>query len=49
MVVFFIVYNTFFQLQDARLNTAINILIGSVIFLYIAFMALVFLKKIKKK
>lgn len=49
LVLLYIVYNAFFQVEDARLHTAINILVGSVIFLYIAFLAYVFLQNLRKK
>lgn len=49
LVILFIVYNLFFQIQDERTNTAVNILLGSIIFGYIAYMAVVLLKKMKSK
>lgn len=49
LVILFIVYNLFFQIRDERTNTAVNILLGSIIFGYIAYMAVVLLKKMKPK
>ena len=43
----FIVYNQFFQVQDERLNTLINILFASFLFLYIGYVAFVVLKRLK--
>ncbi len=45
----FIFYNLFFKIDDVRLHNIINIVWGSVIFLYIAYMAMVLLKKTKNK
>jgi len=44
----FISYNAFFQAEDDRIDTIINILYASVLFGYIAFMAFILLKKMKK-
>ncbi len=44
----FIIYNLFFQLQDDRMNTIINIALASILFGYISFMAYSLLKKMKK-
>ncbi|MDC8101678.1 MULTISPECIES: hypothetical protein [Chryseobacterium] len=44
----FIAYNFFFQSQDDRTNTIINIVFASVLFGYISFMAYALLKKMKK-
>lgn len=49
MIVAFIVYNQFFQVQDERINTIINILFASFMFLYIGYMAFLVLKRLKKK
>ncbi|MDO4225430.1 MAG: hypothetical protein Q4C75_06015 [Bergeyella zoohelcum] len=52
LVFIFIAYNSFFQVKDERLNTLINIIYTSVLFLYIGYIAWVVLKKIgqqKKK
>lgn len=44
----FAVYNIFFQIQDDRWNTLVNIVYSSLLFGYISFMAFTVLKKIKK-
>lgn len=44
----FIAYNIFFQSQDDRTTTVINIVFASLLFGYIAFMAYSLLKKMKK-
>lgn len=49
LIIAYIVYNLFFKVEDERINTVINILLASVIFLVIAVMAFYMLKKIKKK
>lgn len=48
LVAGYIMYNLFFQLPDERTNTVVNILLASIIFAYIAFMAFSLLKKMKK-
>ncbi len=47
MIIAFIAYNQFFQIQDERLNEAINILFASILFLYIGYLAYLLLKRIK--
>lgn len=47
LIVAFIIYNQFFQVQDDRLNEGINILFASVLFLYIGYLAYLLLKRIK--
>ncbi|AZI22234.1 hypothetical protein EIH07_03820 [Chryseobacterium taklimakanense] len=47
MILLFIVYNQFFQIQDDRINTIVNILFASFLFLYIAFMAIIAIRKMK--
>lgn len=47
MIISFIVYNQFFQVKDARLNEAINIIFASFLFLYIGYLAYLVLKRIK--
>lgn len=47
MVVAFILYNQFFQVEDNRLNEGINILFASILFLYIGYLAYLLLKRIK--
>ncbi|WP_165585199.1 hypothetical protein [Chryseobacterium soli] len=44
----FITYNLFFQIQDDRTNTVVNIIYASVLFGYISFMAFSLLKKMRK-
>lgn len=48
LVTLFIIYNAFFQVKDKALNEILNIIFSSILFLYIAIMAWVLLKKIKK-
>ena len=47
LVIIFIGYNQFFQAEDPKVNTIINILFGSILFLYIAYMAFLIVKKMK--
>jgi len=47
MILAFVAYNQFFQVQDEKLNSIINILFASFLFLYIAYVAYVVLKKLK--
>ncbi|MCU7612890.1 hypothetical protein N0B16_00390 [Chryseobacterium sp. GMJ5] len=44
----FIAYNLFFQINDDKTNTVINIIYASILFGYISFMAFTLLKKMKK-
>ena len=48
LILAFIVYNQFFQGQDERMNSLINILFASFLFLYIGYIAYVVLKRLKK-
>jgi len=48
LIILFIVYNLFFQVEDPKTNTAFSILFSSIIFGYIAYMAFVLLKKMGK-
>lgn len=48
IIVLFIAYNQFFAVEDERMNTIINILFGSFIFLYMGYLAYVALQKMKK-
>lgn len=48
LIFVFVVFNFYFSLNDERLNTAINLLLGGVIFGYIAWVAFIILKKMKK-
>lgn len=45
LVLAYIAYNLFIKTGDERIGTAINILFGSVIFLYISYMAFILIKK----
>lgn len=47
MILAFLVYNQFFQVQDERLNSVINILFASFLFLYIGYMAYLVLNRLK--
>lgn len=49
IILMYILYNQFFQVQDEKLNTIINILFASFLFGYIAYMALKVLKNMNKK
>lgn len=48
LVAIFIAYNQFFQVEDERLNSIINILFASFLFLYIGYLAYLVLQKLKK-
>lgn len=48
LILLFIAFNLFFPLQDPVMNDAANILFGSLLFLYMAWMAYLILKKIKR-
>lgn len=47
MIIAFIVYNQFFQVQDEKINSLINILFASFLFLYIGYVAYLVLKRLK--
>ena len=47
MIIAFIAYNQFFQVPDEWLNTLINILFASFLFLYIGYVAYLVLKRLK--
>ena len=47
MILAFIAYNQFFKVQDERLNTLINILFASFLFLYIGYVAYLVLRRMK--
>ncbi|MBW8362911.1 MAG: hypothetical protein K0M56_12090 [Kaistella sp.] len=47
MIVAFVVYNQFFRIEDEKINSLINILFASVLFLYIGFIAYLILKRLK--
>lgn len=48
LVAGYIIYNLFFQIEDDKMNTAVNIIYASVIFAYMSFMAYSLLRKMKK-
>ncbi|MGK6343576.1 hypothetical protein ACMGDK_15165 [Chryseobacterium sp. DT-3] len=48
LIAIFIAYNFFFQIEDDRMNTVVNITLASILFGYISFMAYSLLKKMKK-
>ncbi len=48
LIAIFILYNQFFQVEDEKTNTIINILFASFLFLYIGYFAFLALRKIKK-
>lgn len=47
LILAFVGYNQFFQVQDERLNSVINILFASFLFLYIGYIAYTVLKRLK--
>lgn len=47
IIIAFVAYNQFFQVQDERVNSIINILFASFLFLYIGFVAYTVLKRLK--
>lgn len=47
LILAFIVYNQFFQVEDEQMNAIINILFASLLFLYIGYIAYVVLKRLK--
>lgn len=49
MVLLYIAYNQFFAAEDEKVNTLINILFASLLFGYMAYMAILILKRMKKK
>lgn len=48
LVLAYLGFNFFLHPEDDRLNTAINIVFASIIFLYISYMAFVLMKRMKK-
>lgn len=48
IILLYILYNQFLRVQDEKTNTIINILFASILFGYMAYMAIVVLKKMKK-
>ena len=49
LIILFVAYNFYKPVEDDRLDTIINILFASGLFLYIAYIAYLVLKKIGKK
>ncbi|MDY3344571.1 hypothetical protein PG326_04830 [Riemerella anatipestifer] len=49
LIIVFILYNTVLKVEDGRIDTIINIVFASVLFLYIAYIAWVILKKMKNR
>ncbi|MHA3044290.1 hypothetical protein JSO61_002975 [Riemerella anatipestifer] len=49
LIIAFVLYNTVFKVEDDRVNAIVNITFASVLFLYIAYIAWVILKKMKNK
>lgn len=47
LILAFIAYNQFFQVEDEQMNAIINILFASLLFLYIGYIAYVVLKRLK--
>lgn len=47
IIAIFIIYNQFFAVEDERLNTIINILFASFLFLYMGYLAYVALRRLK--
>ncbi len=48
IILLYIAYNQFFMIEDEKVNTLINILFASLLFGYMAYMAIVLLKRLKK-
>ena len=48
VILLYIAYNQFFQVEDERLNTIINILFASFLFLYIAYIAFLVMRRMRK-
>ena len=48
LIMMFIIFNLFFHLRNERLNTAVNLLLGSIIFGYISWIAISILRRMKK-
>ena len=47
MILAFIAYNQYFQVEDEQMNAIINILFASFLFLFIGYVAYVVLKRLK--
>lgn len=48
IIILYILYNLFFRVQDEKTNAIINILFASFLFGYMAYMAFLVIKKMKK-
>ncbi|RRQ46832.1 hypothetical protein [Chryseobacterium sp. SC28] len=49
LIILFVAYNFYKPIEDARIDTGINILFASILFLYIAYIAYLVLKRMGKK
>ncbi|MEC5393833.1 hypothetical protein [Bergeyella sp. RCAD1439] len=49
LVLGFILYNAFFRSEDQRMDTLINILYTSLLFLYMGYMAFIVLRRMKQR
>ena len=49
LIIIFLAFNFIDPIQDPKTNTLINIVFASILFLYIAYIAFVILKKMGKK
>ncbi len=48
LILIYVSYNVFFRVEDDRMNAIINIVFVSFLFLYIAYIAFVMLRRLKK-
>ncbi|AQX06905.1 hypothetical protein ATB99_11085 [Elizabethkingia meningoseptica] len=49
LILLYFAYNQFFRIQDPQTNDLINIVFASFLFLYIAYIAFIILKRLKDK
>ncbi|HAY3551399.1 hypothetical protein BAX97_04815 [Elizabethkingia meningoseptica] len=49
LILLYFAYNQFFRVQDPQTNDLINIVFASFLFLYIAYIAFIILKRLKDK
>lgn len=49
LIAIFVAYNLFFSNGDEKTYTAVNILLASVVFLYIGFLAWILLRRMSRK
>ena len=49
LILIFVLYNFLFKAEDPRADAAISIVLASILFGYIAWMAFMLLRKMKKK